>query len=116
MRVIVLGPPLDQSEGIETLYTYATPYFPDWVEVKFVDIRGYKKNPIFSMLLLLKALVILSIAKRIKSVDLVHVNFGSRGSALRKMQLINFAVDILNLKVVSQLHASNNEKSGWSSI
>ena len=110
IRVIVLGPPLDRSGGIGSLYTYAAPYFPDWVEVKFIDTRGYRKNPFFSIIPLLKAIVILSNAKRKKSVDLIHVNFGSRGSALRKSVLINFAVNILNLKVVAQSHASTFEK------
>lgn len=110
IQVAVLGPPLDQSGGIGALYTYAAPCFPEWVKVKFIDTRGYKRNPIFSFLPLFKALSFLSMAKRNKSVDLVHVNFGSGGSALRKMVLINFAVNILNLKVVAQLHAATFEE------
>ena len=110
LRVIVLGPPLDQSGGIGALYTYATPFFPEWINVNFIDTRGYRKNPMLSVIPLLKTLRYLSKAKRNKSVDLVHVNFGSRGSALRKLIIIYYAVNVLNLKVVAQLHASTFEE------
>ena len=104
-RVIVLGPPLDRSGGIGALYTYATPFFPPKVSVKFIDTRGYSNNAFFSIFPLMKAISILLKNSIGCSVDVVHINFGSRGSAARKLPLMFLCKKILKLPVVAQLHA-----------
>ena len=105
LRVTVLTPPLHNSGGVGTLFTYAKKFFPQTVDVTFVDTRGNFSNPIFSIFTLIRAGVWLTWAKLTSKVDLVHLNLGSRGSSIRKFSLMLLCQKILKIDYVVQIHS-----------
>ena len=107
LRVIVLSPPLENSGGVGTLFKYAIPNFSADVNVRFIDTRGSKSNPAFSIVNVLRAIVELSVARIKGRVDVVHLNLGARGSTLRKSMLLLYSHFILRLPNVVQLHSSS---------
>lgn len=107
LRVIILSPPLENSGGVGTLFKYAIPNFSADVNVRFIDTRGSKNNPAFSIVNVLRAIVELSVARIKGQVDVVHLNLGARGSTLRKLILLLYSHFILRLPNVVQLHSSS---------
>lgn len=107
LKVIVLSPPIDKSGGIGTLYRYARENFPPYVSVEFIDTRGYSNNPWNSITKLLKALVLVTWRKLTGDVEVVHLNLGRKGSAIRKLTLTAWCTYILRLPCVLQLHSSS---------
>ncbi len=106
-RVIVLSPPLENSGGVGTLFKYAIPNFSPDVDVQFIDTRGSKSNPAFSIFNVMGAVVALSAARIRGRVDVVHLNLGAKGSTLRKSILLLYSHFILRLPNVVQLHSSS---------
>ena len=107
LRVIVLSPPLENSGGVGTLFKYAIPNFSTDVDVRFIDTRGPKNNPAFSIFNVLGAVVALSAARIRGRVDVVHLNLGAKGSTLRKSILLLYSHFFLRLPNVVQLHSSS---------
>jgi glycosyltransferase involved in cell wall biosynthesis len=107
LKVVVLGPPLNNSGGVGTLFKYARSNFSPGVDVQFIDTRGYWSNPVYSLFNVLIAIWLLTIAKSRSRVDLVHINLGASGSTFRKSALLIFAKKILRIPCVVQLHSSS---------
>ena len=107
LRVIVLSPPLENSGGVGTLFKYAIPNFSACVNVSFIDTRGSRDNPLFSIINVIDATVRLSVARVFGRVDVIHLNLGARGSTLRKLILLLYSHFILRLPNVVQLHSSS---------
>ena len=105
LRVTICTPPLQKSGGVGTLYSYAQDAFGDNVKVCFLDTRGNYSNPIFSIISLGRAVIILTIQKLNKKVDLVHLNLGVDGSAIRKFLLMFVCRMILHIPYVVQIHS-----------
>lgn len=105
LKVMVLTPPLDNSGGVGTLYTYARECFPKSVEVTFVDTRGYFKSPWLSIFCLIRSGAKLTQAKITGNVDVIHLNLGSRGSSLRKFTLMILCQWVLKIPCVVQIHS-----------
>jgi glycosyltransferase involved in cell wall biosynthesis len=106
-RVALLSPPIDRSGGIGTLYTYALPYLQEQVECTVLDTRGYGHSPWSSVKPLMRSLGRVTLMRLRREVDLVHVNFGAKGSAVRKLIAIFFCSVILRIPCVAQLHSSS---------
>jgi glycosyltransferase involved in cell wall biosynthesis len=107
LRVVVLGPPLNNSGGVGTLFTYFNDVAKDEVDLTFIDTRGPYKRAVFSLFNLLSALVKVTYLRLTRQIDLAHLNMGSKGSTFRKLILVWWAKKILNLPVVLHLHASS---------
>jgi len=106
LKVIVLSPPIDRSGGIGTLFRYAREYFPPEVDVEFIDTRGYSKNPWSSAITLMRALVLVTWRRISGDVDVIHLNLGARGAAVRKLSLAAWITHVLRTPFVLQLHAA----------
>ena len=107
LKVIVLSPPIDKSGGIGTLFRYARENFSSSVSVEFIDTRGYSNNPWHSITKLIGALWLVTRRKIRGNVDVVHLNLGRKGSAIRKLTLTAWCTYILRLPCVLQLHSSS---------
>jgi len=105
LKVIVLSPPIDKSGGIGTLYRYAREQFTDQVDVEFIDTRGYSKNPWLSALTLVRALALITLRRITGDVDVIHINLGARGAAVRKLTLAAWIRYVLRVPYVLHLHA-----------
>ena len=107
ITVIVLGPPLNNSGGVGTLFNYAIPNFSSRVLVRFVDTRGARRNPVFSILNVIEAMFVLTLKKSMNRVDVIHISLGAKGSSYRKTLLLLFAKKVLKIPTVVQLHSSS---------
>lgn len=105
-RVVVLSPPIERSGGIGTLFTYARPYLEKYVDLRFLDTRGHYRKPALSLISLTRSLLILTGLRMRGRVDVVHMNLGAGGAAVRKLTALAFASYILRLPCVMQLHAA----------
>jgi len=104
MKITVFGPPLNNSGGIGTLFTYFKKEIPDNIQVTFIDTRSNFKNPIFSLFSLMIAILRVTVQKLFGQIDLAHLNMGSRGSALRKLFLALWIKKLLHVPTVLHLH------------
>jgi glycosyltransferase involved in cell wall biosynthesis len=107
LKVAVLTPPLSKSGGVGTLFTYALPHFPNWTQVRFIDTRGRSKNPWLSLFTLMSAAIKLGSMKLSGSVDIVHLNLGTQGAAVRKITLGLWCKYVLHIPYVMQVHAGS---------
>ena len=103
---MVLGPPLNNSGGVGTLFTYFKEVAKDEVDLTFIDTRGPYKRAIFSVFNLLSALVKVTYLRLTGQIDLAHLNMGSKGSTFRKLILTWWIKAALRKPIVIQLHAS----------
>jgi len=107
LKVIVLSPPIDKSGGIGTLFRYARENFTSHVNVEFIDTRGYSSNPWSSLLTLLRALLLVTWRRLTGNVDVIHLNLGRKGAAIRKLLLTSWCSYVLHVPCVLQLHSSS---------
>ena len=107
LKVIVLSPPIDKSGGIGTLFRYARENFPDNADVEFIDTRGYSKNPWSSLSRLLRAVALVAWRRMTGNVDVIHLNLGRKGAAIRKLLLTAWCTYVLHVPCVLQLHSSS---------
>ena len=106
LEVLVFTPPLDRSGGIGALFSYARPFFPQDINVKFIDTRGYAENPLWSIFPLTKAIFLLFKLRFQNRVDVIHLNLGAHGSAFRKIIIGTFTTKLLRIPTIFQIHAS----------
>ena len=106
-KVIVLSPPIDRSGGIGTLFRYARENFPADVSVEFIDTRGYSRSPWSSVTKLLHAMILITWRRITGNVDVIHLNLGRKGAAIRKLLLTAWCTYILRVPCVLQLHSSS---------
>ena len=104
---MVFGPPLNNSGGVGTLFTYFRDEVDDLIDLKFVDTRGSSSNPVFSIFNLMWAMYLATILKIQKRIDVAHLNMGSRGSTFRKLILAFWIKRILGVPTALHLHASS---------
>ena len=104
IKVWIFTPPLGQSGGIGSLYSYANSHYPENIEVKIVDTRGAYKHPIFSVIPLTGSITRLIFARLFKRVDLVHINIASNGSALRKIIIGLVSIFLTRTPTIFQVH------------
>lgn len=111
VRIWVIGPPLDNSGGIGSLFTYAKTYFPNNYAVSFYDTRGYTKQPIYSIVPLSKVLFLIVAARLRNNLDLVHVNVGGGLSLCRKALVVFLCTYILKIPTSIHFHGSDPQNS-----
>lgn len=107
LRVVVFGPPLNNSGGVGTLFTYFRDEVKDEIDLKFVDTRGSASHPVFSIFNLMLAICTATKLKFQKKIDIAHLNMGSRGSSVRKLTLTFWLKRILRIPTALHLHASS---------
>lgn len=107
LRVVVFGPPLNNSGGVGTLFTYFRDEVEGLIDLKFVDTRGSSRHPIFSIFSLLSSICQATILKIQRRIDVAHLNMGSRGSSFRKLTLAFWLKRILGVPTALHLHASS---------
>jgi glycosyltransferase involved in cell wall biosynthesis len=115
VRVVVVGPPLAASGGIGRVMSYALAALDqngtsvrsgNEVEVQVLDTRGRRRSPWWALLPLLSSCAVLLARALRRTVDVVHVNMSSHGSALRKGVVVRVC-RLGGLPVVLHLHASS---------
>jgi glycosyltransferase involved in cell wall biosynthesis len=106
--VWVVGPPINNSGGIGSLFTYAVPCFPNSIKVKFLDTRGYTERAFYSIVPLVKVLIRLIAARVRNQLDLVHVNVGGGYSLYRKALVVFLSTRILQLPTSIHFHGASN--------
>jgi len=106
--VWVVGPPINKSGGIGSLFTYAVPCFPNSIKVKFLDTRGYNERAYYSIVPLTKVLFRLIAARLRNQIDLVHVNVGGGFSLYRKATVVFLSTRILKLPTCIHFHGADN--------
>jgi glycosyltransferase involved in cell wall biosynthesis len=107
LKVVVFGPPLSNSGGIGALFTYFREEMHQKVDLKFIDTRGKSRFAVLSIFNLGLALASASFLRLRRKIDVAHLNFGIRGSALRKLILNFWLKSILRIPTVLHLHASS---------
>ena len=105
VKVTIFSPPLKHSGGVGTLYQYASDYFPNTIDVSFIDTRGEFPSPWFSVLSLSRAATILIKKKMLKDIDIAHFNLGSRGSSIRKFSLMVICKYVVRVPYTVQIHS-----------
>lgn len=107
LRVVVFGPPLNNSGGVGTLFEYFRDEVENQIDLKFVDTRGRSKHAWLSLFNLMFAIWMATKLRLQKKIDVAHVNMGSRGSAFRKLTLTLWLKRILHTPTALHLHASS---------
>lgn len=107
VRVALVGPPLEASGGIGRVMGYVVDALDDpAVKLEVLDSRGLSQSPWLSALPLARTCAALARRKIARSLDVVHVNVSSHGSALRKGVVVRLC-RALRIPVVLHLHASS---------
>ena len=104
----VVGPPINNSGGIGSLFTYAVPSFPISIKVEFLDTRGNSEKAIYSIVPLTKVLFKLIAARLRNQIELVHVNVGGGFSLYRKALVVFLSIRILKIHTIIHFHGADN--------
>lgn len=104
--MVVFGPPLNNSGGVGTLFTYFKNQVEERIDLRFVDTRG-SSSPLFSIFNLVAAAYLATKLRFQRKIDVAHLNMGSRGSTLRKLTLTLWLKKILRIPTALHLHASS---------
>jgi glycosyltransferase involved in cell wall biosynthesis len=105
LRVVLVSPPFDASGGVGRLMSYVLETLSDQeVSTRHVDSRGRSSHPAWSVVPMLRTLLILSFLKARKRVDLVHINLSHGGSTIRKTAVASWC-RLLRIPTVLHLHS-----------
>lgn len=105
--MVVFGPPLQNSGGVGTLFTFFKDEVKNEIDLKFLDTRGSSNRPLFSVFNLILSICVATKLKLQTRIDIAHLNMGSRGSAFRKLTLAFWLKRVLQIPTALHLHASS---------
>ena len=109
LSVVILGPPLENSGGIGTLFSYFRNQNHVGVDLRFIDTRGKWKRAPLSFINVSGAIFVCTYLAITKKIDLAHLNFSAKGSTFRKLILLHWLKKTLQIPTVMHLHASSFE-------